>query len=107
MVTSVAQNSPNDQILLLHKFLKVCPYLPPTDPEIMTSNLWHTDLKSEDIFNESSRITSIIDWQSVWVGPLFLQARHPRLVNYQGEMVLKLSENFRSLGDDKKTRVKS
>ncbi|KAI9675676.1 MAG: Phosphotransferase enzyme [Caeruleum heppii] len=107
MLTSISQNSPDDHVRLLHKYLKVVPHLPPTDADIMTSHLWHTDLHSGNIFVEGSRITSIIDWQSAWAGPLFLQARHPRLVNYQGDMVLKLPENFRDLGDDEKVRIKS
>ena len=106
MVSSVAQNSPVDHVLLLHKYLKVAPYLPPTDPDIVTSNLWHTDLHSGNLYIEGNRITSIIDWQSMWAGPLFIQARHPRLVNHQGEIVLKLPKNFRDLGDDEKARVK-
>lgn len=101
MVTSAAQNTPVDHIRLLQKHLKVAPYLPPTDPDIVTSNLWHTDLHSGNIFVKGNRITSIIDWQSMWAGPLFLQARHPRLVEYEGEMALKLPNNLKDLPDDK------
>ncbi|KAH6704046.1 kinase-like domain-containing protein [Leptodontidium sp. MPI-SDFR-AT-0119] len=42
--------------------------------------LWHTDLHMGNIFvseTEPSKIVSLIDWQSISVSPLFLQARWP------------------------------
>jgi hypothetical protein len=41
-------------------------------------------------------------WQSAWAGPLFLQARHPQLMDYQGEAALQFPENFKDLEDDEK-----
>jgi len=57
---------------------------------------------------QDDRITGLIDWQDVWVGPLFLQARPPRLVRYDGEVMLKLPERYDDLkdDDDEKTRIR-
>ncbi|KAI9836106.1 MAG: hypothetical protein M1819_001722 [Sarea resinae] len=106
LATSSAQNSPNEHISILEKYLAVAPYLLPADPELANSNLWHKDLHSRNIFIENDCITSIIDWQSVWAGPLFLQARHPKLVDHRGEVILKLPTNFKDLKDGKKAELR-
>jgi hypothetical protein len=55
-----------------------------------------------------NRITSIINWQNTWIGPLFLQARHPRFVDYNGEFMLMLPENYAAFEDeDEKLRVRT
>jgi len=91
---------------LLDKFLKVAPYLLDLDDRLTCSNLWHTDLHSSNLFINQDRITSIIDWQGVWAGPLFLQAQPPELLEYQGSVMLKRPENFEELEDDQKARIK-
>ncbi|EZF78988.1 hypothetical protein H105_00053, partial [Trichophyton soudanense CBS 452.61] len=51
--------------------------------------IWHTDLHMGNIYvspDNPSQILSIIDWQSISVLPLFLQARWP--------IFLELPENF-------------
>jgi hypothetical protein len=56
---------------------------------------------------EGGRIVSLIDWQNAWAGPLFLQFRHPKLVDYNGEVRLKLPENYESLEEgDEKARIR-
>lgn len=65
----------------------------------MGFTLWHWDLHSANLFVEGNRITSLIDWQDTWVGPLFLQFRHPKLVDYNGEILLRLPKNYESLED--------
>ncbi|KAH6859108.1 hypothetical protein BKA58DRAFT_414728 [Alternaria rosae] len=45
--------------------------------------LWHTDLHMGNIYvlgQDPPQITSIIDWQSIVVSPLFLQARFPEFL---------------------------
>jgi hypothetical protein len=45
--------------------------------------LWHTDLHMGNIFVSSqdpSKISSLIDWQSIQIAPSFLQARWPEFV---------------------------
>ncbi|RMZ82272.1 hypothetical protein DV738_g1897, partial [Chaetothyriales sp. CBS 135597] len=101
-----SQNSPEAHIQLLEKFLKVAPYLVDIDKQLTCSALWHTDLHSPNIFVDGHRITAIIDWQGVTAGPLFLQAHPSPLVDYQGEILLKRPDNFDSLDDEQKTRIK-
>ncbi len=106
LATSAAQNTPSEHVALLEKYLKVTPYLPPKEPDLVASTLWHRDLHSGNIFIEQNRITSIIDWQGAWAGPLFIQARPPQLVDYHGEVILKFPENFKDLGDDEKKKLR-
>lgn len=75
-------------------------YLLPSDHNLTKSTLWHWDIHAPNIFVNEDKITSVIDWQDARVGPLFLQARQPRLVDYNGELILKLPESYVSLQDD-------
>ncbi|KAL3264652.1 hypothetical protein ABHI18_000570 [Aspergillus niger] len=70
-------------------------------PHILGSFLWHTDLRTPNIFvDNSGHITSIIDWQSTWAGPLFLEGRHPHFLDYAGDLILKPPKNFKQLDND-------
>jgi hypothetical protein len=45
--------------------------------------LWHTDLHMGNIYvshEDPVKIVSLIDWQSIVVSPLFLQARFPEFL---------------------------
>ena len=106
LAPSTAQNSPSEHVSLLEKYLDVAPYLLPTDTDLITSNLWHKDLHSGNIFLENDHITSIIDWQSAWAGPLFTEARHPQLVEHQGDVILKFPENYKGLTDEEKIPIR-
>ncbi|KKK20511.1 phosphotransferase family protein, partial [Aspergillus rambellii] len=105
LVTSATQNSPESHILLLQKYLEIVPYLLPDDPAVVASHLWHTDLHSGNIFVDRGRICSVIDWQGTWAAPLILQARHPRLVDYHGEIILKAPPSFKDLEPAEKARI--
>ncbi|KAL2221138.1 kinase-like domain-containing protein [Thermoascus aurantiacus ATCC 26904] len=105
LLVSAAQNSPDAHIRLLEDFLKAAPYLLDIDRRLTRPTLWQTDLHSSNLFVHGDRITSVIDWQGVWAGPLFLQAQPPQLVDYQGEMLLKRPDNFDDL-DDRKTQIR-
>jgi hypothetical protein len=72
--------------------------------------LWHTDLHLGNIYIDISeddhpRIASIIDWQSISVGPLFLQANWPEFlrppseddVYVRGVVQPRLPDNFGEL----------
>jgi hypothetical protein len=88
-------------------FLDLVPYLFPKNKKLTSSTLWHWDIHSANLFVEGNRISSLIDWQDTWAGPLFLQFRHPKLVDYNGEVLLKLPENYESLeeaGEKVRTR---
>ncbi|EEQ33627.1 Phosphotransferase enzyme [Microsporum canis] len=97
-ITSAAQNSPEEHLSLLENYLRVAPYLLPTEnPELVASTIWHSDLHAGNLFVEKGRITGVIDWQEAWAGPLVLQGRHPRLVDYHGDIILKPPPNFKDL----------
>ncbi|KAE9365715.1 phosphotransferase enzyme family protein [Stipitochalara longipes BDJ] len=102
-VASEAQNSPSSHVSLYEMFLRTIPYLFPQNKKLSVSTLWHWDIHSANLFVEGNRITSLIEWQDTWAGPLFLQFRHPKLVDFNGEVLLKLPENYESLeeGDEK------
>jgi hypothetical protein len=51
------------------------------------------------LFIDDGRVTSIVDWQDVWVGPPLPQAQHPRLVDYDGKMLLRLPDNYEDMAD--------
>ncbi|RYO15711.1 hypothetical protein AA0111_g11632 [Alternaria arborescens] len=74
--------------------------------------LWHTDLHMGNIYvseQNPEEIVSLIDWQSVVVSPLFLQARFPEFLTVGEDYVLgtmelpKLPPNFDEMdAEDKK-----
>ena len=107
--TSKAQNDPNAHIALYNKFLAIAGLIVPHSHGLAKPTLWHWDLHASNIFIDSSnKITSIIDWQDIWIGPLFLQVRHPRLINYNGEFLLKLPEHYENLEDkEEKERLET
>lgn len=85
----------------------MAPYLLPTDdPDLVASTIWHTDLHAGNLFVDKGHITSVIDWQQAWAGPLVLQGRHSRLVNYDGDIILKPPPNFKELEPSEKARLK-
>ncbi|TEY71701.1 hypothetical protein BOTCAL_0088g00190 [Botryotinia calthae] len=52
------------------------------------SNLWHTNINSNHVFIKDGHITSLIDWQFAWTGPLFLQFDSPVFTQYNRAMRL-------------------
>ncbi|KAH8648313.1 phosphotransferase enzyme family protein [Tricladium varicosporioides] len=103
--TSNAQNSPDVHIALYKKYLDISPYIFPKDERMTRSTLWHWDMHAPNFFVKDDRITSLIDWQSTWTGPLFLQYRYPKLVNYTGDVMLRLPEGYRDMEKSEKDRV--
>lgn len=87
---------------MLQRYLDVAPYLLPSDPVIVAPHLRHTDLHSANIFIENGHISSVIDWQGTWAAPLILQAQHPRLVDYNGDIILEPPANFKDLEPDER-----
>lgn len=72
---------------MLNDYLKVASYLLPADRSILSACLWHSDLHSDNIFvdpEKPTEITSLIDWQSVHVAPLVMQAGHPSFLDFGG-----------------------
>jgi hypothetical protein len=104
--TSEAQRTPESHIDLYKRFLKISDHLLPRG-DLARPTLWHWDIHAPNIFVQDNRITGLIDWQDVWVGPLFLQARHPKLVDYHGELMLKLPPDYETLPDEEeKARIR-
>jgi aminoglycoside phosphotransferase (APT) family kinase protein len=56
--------------------MDVMEYLLP-EGDLSRPTLWHWDIHASNIFVDNNRVTSLIDWQDTWIGPLFLQARQP------------------------------
>lgn len=107
LAQSEAQRTPAAHIALYEKFLKVSDTLLPTGA-LAKPTLWHWDIHAPNIFVHEDRVTSLIDWQDVWIGPLFLQARQPRLARYTGEMLLRLPGTYESLTDqDERAKLRS
>ncbi|KAH7381551.1 kinase-like domain-containing protein [Pyrenochaeta sp. MPI-SDFR-AT-0127] len=104
--TSGAQKSPEAHIDLLQKYLSVVGKLLPTEEDLLLPTLWHRDLHRGNVFVHEGQVSSIIDWQCVWVGPRNLRARTPQLVDYSGEIQTKLPENFKELDPQEKDRVR-
>ncbi|KAJ0422488.1 phosphotransferase family protein [Aspergillus carlsbadensis] len=105
---SHSQNSPAEHISLLQRYVSVVPHLIPGEEDILGSFLWHSDLRTPNIFvDDKGHITSIIDWQSTCAGPLFLEGRHPHFLDNSGELMLQLPENLKELDDDSQTNLKS
>ncbi|GKZ66423.1 phosphotransferase enzyme [Aspergillus niger] len=101
LFTSYSQSHPAEHNSLLQKYLTVTPHLIPRDKDILGSFLWHTDLRTPNIFvDNSGHITSITDWQSTWAGPLFLEGRHPHFLDYTGDLLLKPPKDFKQLDND-------
>lgn len=104
--TSDAQKSPEMHIDLLQKYLSVVGKLLPAEEDLLLPTLWHRDLHRGNVFVLEGQVSSIIDWQCVWVGPRILRARTPQLVEYNGEIQMKLPENFKQLDQKEKDRVR-
>ena len=102
---SAAQNSPPAHIDFLQKYLGVIHSLLPIEDTILSPTLWHRDLHKGNMFVYQGKISSIIDWQSVWIGPRIIQVRAPLLVDYSGEIILKLPENFKELDPEEQSRL--
>ncbi|KAL2849691.1 kinase-like domain-containing protein [Aspergillus pseudodeflectus] len=89
--SSDPHETPANGIALLTQYMNTAAYLvpPPTEggDDAATSNvLWHPDLKLDNIFVDprTHQITSIVDWQSAQVAPLFHQSDIPPMFKYSG-----------------------
>ena len=102
---SEAQKSPQEHIQLLRKYLASISKILPNSSDLVRPALWHPDIHDGNLFVHEGRISSVIDWQSIWVGPLILQARTPRLIDYNGEIKLRLPNNYKELDEEEKSRV--
>ncbi|EAW24094.1 uncharacterized protein NFIA_036660 [Aspergillus fischeri NRRL 181] len=103
-----SQNSADAHIELYNKFLDVSDYLLPNNKELNRSTIWHWDIHAPNLFVEGNKVTGLIDWQDNWAGPLFLQARRPKLVAYNGDIMLELPEYYKDIEDeDERARIRA
>ncbi|PLN86072.1 phosphotransferase family protein [Aspergillus taichungensis] len=106
LFVSHSQNDPAEHVSLLQRYLSVAPHLIPQEEGILGSFLWHPDLRTPNIFvDNSGHITSIIDWQSTSAGPLFLEGRHPHFLDYNGDLILELPDDFKQLDENTQRAV--
>ncbi|RDW70457.1 aminoglycoside phosphotransferase family protein [Aspergillus mulundensis] len=104
---SHSQNDPAEHVSLLERYLTVAPCLLPQENDLIGSYLWHSDLRTPNIFvDDTGHITSIIDWQSTYAAPLFLEGRHPSFLDYNGELLLQLPESFKTLDNETQATTK-
>jgi Phosphotransferase enzyme family. len=75
------------KLSVLQDFLKIYQYVIPKGGGFNAGIIWHNDLRTDNIFvdkDNPTKITSIIDWQTVPIYPMFLIAHHPSLIEYDG-----------------------
>ncbi|EAS34769.1 uncharacterized protein CIMG_12901 [Coccidioides immitis RS] len=103
---------PDQALALLSKYLEATPYLVPSEPEAAANVLWHPDLHLDNIFVDPTtcKVTSIVDWQSTSIAPLFYQSCVPRMFRHGGPVreawvVPSRPGNFNTLSMEEQTRV--
>ncbi|RAL04249.1 uncharacterized protein BO80DRAFT_422605 [Aspergillus ibericus CBS 121593] len=104
--------SVEEQIQLLESTISLMPMLDSLPELLQTSQptLWHTDLHMGNIYvapDDSTRIVSIIDFQSVSVMPAFLQARWPEFLKppqdyTEGLVHPQLPDGFEDMDEENK-----
>jgi hypothetical protein len=75
------------KVAVLRDYIKIATQILPDDTNLSKPTLWHSDLHTANIFvdpSQPTKITNIIDWQAVNIAPLFLQARRPSLIEFEG-----------------------
>lgn len=103
------------KVEVLQDYLKVATQILPNDASLSKPTLWHSDLHSENIFvdpSQPTKILNVIDWQAVNVSPLFLQARHPSLIEFEGPIPegfrpITLPDNFDDMSQEAQHQAKN
>ncbi|KAL4784018.1 kinase-like domain-containing protein [Aspergillus varians] len=95
-----------EHISVIQRYLSLTPHLLPLEEDLLGAFLCHADFHTPNIFvDDDGNITSIIDWQSSWAGPLFLEGRPPHFLDYKGELLFELPENFKDLDQETQAAV--
>ncbi|DAA73906.1 TPA_exp: Uncharacterized protein A8136_3892 [Trichophyton benhamiae CBS 112371] len=108
------QPSQTAKLRALDLYLSISKYILPKNKETHKGVLWHPDLHTDNIFvdpQDPTKITCLIDWQAVHIAPLFLQARRPAFLDFDGPLPERLKfpslpENFDDLQPEEKLKVK-
>ncbi|EEQ83751.1 phosphotransferase enzyme family protein [Blastomyces dermatitidis ER-3] len=98
--------SPEAHNSLFDKYIRIAPLLLPKDPTLVASYLSLPPFHSENIFLEGNRISSILGWQHVWAGPLFIEASPPALVKVNGDdLTLDYPDEYKNLAEDERREI--
>ncbi|KAF2228287.1 phosphotransferase enzyme family protein [Elsinoe ampelina] len=68
-------------------YMKTFKHILTSEDSITHGSIWHGDLHAGNIFVDSAdptKITSLIDWQGTEIVPLYIHARQPYLIDYEG-----------------------
>ena len=104
---SPLQASADAHVASLNKFKAVIPDIVPRDEDSTRPRFWHPDFHAGNIYvDDEANITAIIDWQGAWITPPFLGINPPSVLDYGVDMLMKLPDNFKSLDDDEKERLR-
>ncbi|CAE7207584.1 hypothetical protein P3342_011188 [Pyrenophora teres f. teres] len=103
------------KISVLQDYLKVATKILPKDSKLFKPSLWHRDLHANNIFVDPSnptKIVNIIDWQAVNISPLFRQARHPPLIEFEGPLPaglkpIKLPDGYDDMTEEQKKEARA
>jgi hypothetical protein len=84
---------PLEYLDFIEKYLVVAPCLTASQAntnELLRPTLWHHDFHLNNVYVDldTNSVTDTIDWQSVSVAPLLLQARIPRMVRHSQPLPL-------------------
>ncbi|GKZ28816.1 hypothetical protein AbraIFM66950_000613 [Aspergillus brasiliensis] len=80
------QPNPQHKLTALSHYLQLLESLIPKDTVITNPHLWHNDLHDDNIFIDPQNpdsITSIIDWQSCHISPLFNHTPDPAFLDWE------------------------
>ncbi|KAF2728298.1 hypothetical protein EJ04DRAFT_546854 [Polyplosphaeria fusca] len=101
------QRSPQAHIDLLEKFISIIPLITPKEDEIVSARLWHPDFHAGNIFiDKTGMITSLIDWQGALIGPIFISANPPKVLDYSIDLLMELPDNYKQLEEDRKAKLR-
>ncbi|KXT03389.1 hypothetical protein AC578_3947 [Pseudocercospora eumusae] len=104
---STLQASADAHIASLKKFKAVIPDMVPRDEDLTRPRFWHPDFHAGNIYvDDEDNISAIIDWQGAWITPPFLGINPPSVLDYGVDILMKLPDNFKSLDDNEKERLR-
>jgi hypothetical protein len=108
------QPTPESKLSALNNYLKVATHILPKAESLRASTMWHPDLDLDNIFvnpDNPTELVGITDWECIHLSPLFLQAKHPTLLHFEGPKPegfspSQLPENFNDMSPDEQKEAK-
>ncbi|GAB1743368.1 hypothetical protein NU219Hw_g9205t1 [Hortaea werneckii] len=109
------QPTRDKKVKAINCYLDLVDLATPKDDTLCKACLWHGDLHSENVFVnplKTTEVTAIIDWQSTEIAPLFVQARQPHFMDYEGPQLpgterAHLPTDYEQLSSAEQSRVRS